>query len=535
MKIGTKLSREKQKREIARRYSREEKPLPPLPFYPNVGSQSVLFFDLLGYERGKAKSLGIDDSLYPDWMLEEMDIYGHFGSNPRDTIYEAIPRNKEHSMDFVCYTGGNGTGKTFTLGYFLYSRSVLSSSGSGLIMANSYPQLRDSTLTGIVKFCQAYNIRLSLTKTGQNLIYFPKEEAAKKIAFNQGVYLNNKYHYVRSAEAFKGGTQRSLQGGRGIGDVDTIGWDEGLKWPDETAFNAVLTRLRGNTGVKPLGLITSTLNVDKGRGGWDDLIFADLGRSDEAKKRYIEINGLTHENRHNNDPDYVPRMKAAYTDELYKLEVLGVRITVTEGKICKYFSRGEHCFNLSYDPNHPIYLSLDFNVNPMSAIACQWIKNELLILREFHLTNSNSFEMGDAILGYLRQIKPQKVYLHGDATGGNKTANSKQSNWQIIKTALKEYDPITLFGKVNPSVQDTINGLNCGFKNDMVFVDPSCKELIKDLEFMQYNDNNEPDKKKDSKRSHWFDCLRYISNYFMPYRSSVSANYIPPSGGGVLS
>jgi hypothetical protein len=532
MRLGQRTARQAKKRQMKTFCSAS---IVSLPFYPNAGSQSVLFFDLLGYEMGEEKDLDVDDSLYPDWMIEEIEKYGHFGNRPKNKVYEAIPRNKKHEIDFICYTAGNGSGKTFTGGFFLYSRSVLSPNTRGLIMANSYPQLRDSTLTGIAEFCQRYNITLKVNKKGDNLSLLPPEEAAKKIAFNQGCWLNNKYHYVRSAEAFKGGTNKALQGGRGIGHVTDILWDEALRWSDESAFNTVLTRLRGKSAIKPVGLITSTLNTDRGKGGWDDLIFADSSRDEETKKRYVEINGLTHENRHNNDPDYVPRMKFAYTDELYKLEVLGIRTTVTEGKICKYFSRDKHVFQLDYDPTYPIYLSHDFNVNPMSAIACQWIKGELIVIQEFCLKNSNSFEMGEAVYQWLSQINPVKVYLHGDATGGNKTANSRRSNWDIIRDSLKSYHPIVCYGSVNPSVQDSINGLNCSFKQDKIFIDKKCVELIKDLEFMQYNNNNEPDKKTDPSRSHWFDCLRYISHGLMPYNRTINQNYIPPSGGGVLA
>jgi hypothetical protein len=158
----------------------------------------------------------------------------------------------------------------------------------------------------------------------------------------------------------------------------------------------------------------------------------------------------------------------------------------------------------------------------MSAIACQWVKDELIVLKEFYLKNSNSFEMGEAVSQWLREIKPIKVYLHGDATGGNKTANSLRSNWDIIRDSLKEYNPMRLYGRVNSSVQDTINGMNCAFKQDKIFIDKQCVELIKDLEFMKYNDNNEPDKKTDLNRSHWFDCLRYISHYFMPYSNPAT-------------
>lgn len=497
MKIGTKLSREKQKREIARRYSREEKPLPPLPFYPNPGSQADLFFHHLGCEKGQPMEIDYKD--------------GTTG-----TAYEVIPRPYTREPKYFLFRAGSRAGKSQAGAAYCYVMGRNYPDAIGLISANDYLQLRDSTITALINYCSDHNIPI---KPKRETV----EETASSIVAMKGVWINGVYHLVRTAKDFIGDTAKATQKGRGF----EVGWcwlDEWFRVPTKTAWEALITRLSIPIE-KPSILMTSTINTDNPY-NWVYELFDDPDRDDEKKRIYISLTGSTYENRHHLAKDYIQTLKASLTPELFSIEVLGEYTPITEGKICKYFSRGEHCFNLSYDPNHPIYLSLDFNVNPMSAIACQWIKNELLILREFHLTNSNSFEMGDAILSYLRQIKPQKVYLHGDATGGNKTANSKQSNWQIIKTALKEYDPITLFGKVNPSVQDTINGLNCAIKNDMVFIDPSCKELIKDLEFMQYNDNNEPDKKKDLKRSHWFDCLRYISNYFMPYRSGNGKDFV---------
>jgi hypothetical protein len=506
----------------AKKQEREQKII-VLPFYPNPGSQSVLFFDILGFEKGQPKQLNIDENLYPDWMRQEILENVYNSDRPINITYEPIPKNHKHELDFICYTAGNGTGKSNLGAAFVYYRSILTPNTRGLITANSYPQLKDSTLTVLAEFCQTYNIPLEIVTQGKrnDLNRLDPEDAAKAIANANECRVNGKYYLVRSADSYQGGTAKAKQTGRGP-TLTEIWGDELLRLPDSSVINTMLTRLRGKSGVKPIGLITSTLNTDKSVGGWDDLLFHDPDRNEETKRRFIELSGVTHENRHNLDPDYVPRLKAALTPELYDLEVLGKRVAISEGKIFSYFSRKNHCTSLTLDPNYPIYFSLDFNHNPITAIAGQWIKGELLIIREWFLLNSDSFKMGETLSLWLKESVAvgHKIYLHGDATGNSKTANSKKTNWQIINEELKAFSPKTLYGQSNPGVLDTIHSVNCALNNRKIFLDNNCKELIKDLESLQYNSNGEIDKKKDLMRSHLADTLRYLCNHLMPYQST---------------
>ena len=216
-------------------------------------------------------------------------------------------------------------------------------------------------------------------------------------------------------------------------------------------------------------------------------------------------------------------MKVSLTDELFKIEVLGEYTPITEGKIFKYFTRKAHTLPLEVDLDYPIYLSLDFNHDPMTAIAGQWIDGELLIIKEWFLRNSDSFQMGETLAKWISSLGnyPSGLLLHGDATGNQRTANSKNSNWEIINQSLKQFNPRRLYGKANPSVLDSINSVNCAFNTDRLFISGDCKELIKDLESLRYNNNGEIDKKQDLMRSHLGDTLRYICHHLLPYQQPI--------------
>lgn len=154
-------------------------------FKPNKGSQETLFYDILNCERN-------GDGLTPK------------------------PYIGQHSA--IYFRAGIGSGKSYSGGAFCVTRSAIYPHSIGLISANSFPQLRDSTLRALAKFCQQYNIDLS--PKGSDF-----KETARKIAHNQYCKINGVWHDVKSADAFAGKTEGSSESGRGT----EYGW----AWLDE--------------------------------------------------------------------------------------------------------------------------------------------------------------------------------------------------------------------------------------------------------------------------------------------------------------
>lgn len=479
------------KQEYNRQFFSQEVGDKPLLFYPNPGSQSHLFFDILGCEKGEEREIDYKDG-------ETAIAYG------------VVPRPYLKEAKYILFRAGSRSGKSQCGSAYCYTMSQNYPDAVGLISANDYLQLRDSTITALITFCDRHNIPFEPRRA-------TVEETASSVVSIKQCWINGTHHLVRTAKDFLGDTKAATQKGRGF----EIGWawlDEWFRVPRKSAWEALITRLSIPIE-NPSMLLTSTINTDNPY-NWVYDLFDDPDRSPEQKKAYISLTGSTYENRHNLAKGYIDGLKVSLTPELFKIEVLGEYTPITEGKIFRYFNRKDHVFNLEYDLSHPIYLSLDFNHNPMTAIACQFIDSELLIIKEFFLKNSDSFQMGATLGNYLENLGfNKKLYIHGDATGNQKTANSKNSNWQIINENLKSFKPQILYGKSNPSVLDSINSVNCAFNNDKVFINGDCKELIKDLESLQFNEKGEIDKKQDLMRSHLADTLRYICHHLLPYKS----------------
>jgi hypothetical protein len=59
---------------------------------------------------------------------------------------------------YVAYRGGVGSGKTWVGAYYCIEKAALNPGVRGFIGANTYPQLWQSTLSGLYEVCAAYSV-----------------------------------------------------------------------------------------------------------------------------------------------------------------------------------------------------------------------------------------------------------------------------------------------------------------------------------------------------------------------------------------
>lgn len=497
------------------------------PVFPNAGSQSKLVFDVLGFQRGERTS----EVAYDDGQIKDIEaILGHHNwALPHP---EALaPKIELPEIDFskginpkarrILVRCGNGNGKTTIGAVFDYGMAIAYPESIGLIIANTYDQLA-ATIEGYLKFYLAHDIPFEPWRGDI-------QSTIRSILSLKTFTVNGSVRKVRSADSFTGGAS-SFQAGRGM-EIGHVQVDEGLRLRDATLFKTLSTRVR-MPGVPSIILITSTINTDDPfNWGYDY-----FDNPDTKRDGFVSITGSSVENLHRLSRTYIQDMYQAMTPDLFRIEVLGEYVGVTTGKLFKYFSRDLHVFPPDYMavvPNEPIYLSFDFNWNPSTAIAAQFVEGELRIIREWHLTDSNTFELAEAVLEWLEPYQGRDLIITGDASGGQKTANSRQTNWQIIANTLRHHRTQYVYPKANPSIQDTVNAVNTGFYKDRILLSADCKELIKDLESAAYP--YEDFKKKYPERSHWLDELRYLTDYVLPYEGSRKSRLQTVAGVGLLA
>lgn len=443
----------------------------------------------------------------------QSDFWKYLGFNPTNSINERM----------LLARGGRGSGKSYGIGAaFICSRAYQDPNGRGLISANSYGQLQTSTLVALAEFCRDFNIPLE-PKLGSPLL------TAKKISNTRYCRIFDADIIVLAASSFQGDTQKALQSGRGQ-QIRSF-WGDEWAYAEKIAIDNVLASLgRGDGEQDGIGVITTTINVNDPY-NWVYDLFDDPEREDNLVKLFKSFNLLTSDNDEY-DEKYIDSMKAAFTDEMIAIELMGEYMVTSSGKVFDYWNRNYHIDGgIGINRMLPIHVSFDFNKSPATAIISQINNNNVRVLNEFYLNDSNTFELANSVRDYLRAHKPFKVCVTGDASGSSGTSNSRVSDWEIIRDILEEFTVSWLYPKANPSVIDTVNSCNSLLKQNRILVHPDCKELIKDFESLRWVPKVKPPKinKKDIKRSHLGDCFRYLIETNFPLTdikpfSSVTQN-----------
>lgn len=419
--------------------------------------------------------------------------------------------------------GGIGSGKSMMGAAFACSRAMLDPTSRGLITANDYQQLKTSTLVALAEFCQKFNIPLEPWVDGD------PDETASAIANRRSCKIFDAHVLVISGNKFTGATKKSKEGGRGL----QIRWcwaDEFL-YADGSAFNTLNGRLgRGNGIIKGVGLITSSPNKNNPY-NWGYDYFDDPARDEEKARLHTSIVLDTRENIKNLGEDYVQSLESAYTPELALIELRGQYASLTTGRVYRYFDRNKHllmgrdAIDLGYNPSEDLHLSFDFNWNPATCVAAHKRGKELFFVNEWKLSNSDTFEMAEAVSSWILEHRQQgQIYIHGDASGAARSANSKLTNWQIIWNTLKEKglkdQCHKRYGSSNPSILDSVLGVNNLLMTERIFIcSDACPNLAKDLEQTIWKDDaGTTIDKSNPELTHLSDTFRYLVWDEFPYK-----------------
>ncbi len=157
------------------------------------------------------------------------------------------------------------------------------------------------------------------------------------------------------------------------------------------------------------------------------------------------------------------------------------------------------------DQLNEIWVGMDFNVNPMSAVfGYPAIKNDrkkIVIFDEVEIWNGNTFKMAE----YIAQKFPHKrIIVFPDMTGGARKTSAVMTDLQILQKA-----GFQVRGTKNKYQRDSLNIVNKALIDRDVEIMDNCKKLVNDLEKVVRDEYGNIDK-SDAKLTHLSDSFRYI-------------------------
>ena len=210
--------------------------------------------------------------------------------------------------------------------------------------------------------------------------------------------------------------------------------------------------------------------------------------------------------------DAEERLAHADFMELY----YGIPNVAASNQYAYSFDTKKHVRACEVDTRYPIYLSFDFNINPISCTVIQFINGEVFVPLVLQLSNSNIYEL----CKYIRSKIPNGDYLvTGDATGKNTNAMVRDglNYFRIIKTELNLSVGCMRQSKSNPPTDQNQVLVNAVLEKIPVHIDPTgAVKLINDLQGAKVDERGKLLKKNredENQQLEALDGFRYWLNY----------------------
>jgi hypothetical protein len=209
-------------------------------------------------------------------------------------------------------------------------------------------------------------------------------------------------------------------------------------------------------------------------------------------------------------PDgYLASLVAAYTEKMYRQEVLAEFVSSAEGNVYHAFERKEHASRpVERLGGLFVVTGMDFNVNPMTAVLANVRGGTLKVFDEVYLKNANTFSMCAEIA---KRYPGERIRIVPDATGAARKTSSVKSDHEILRAAGFEVKTSTR----NPPVEDRYNTVNARLREGRIEIDPACSMLIRDLERVTHEGN--PDY-----LTHISDALGYLAWHVFPLKRVIA-------------
>lgn len=182
------------------------------------------------------------------------------------------------------------------------------------------------------------------------------------------------------------------------------------------------------------------------------------------------------------------------------------------------FDSKKHIGRPELDRRHPVYLSFDFNRNPIACSIIQHIDKQVRVLECIKLANSDIY----ALCKYIQVHYPGCLFMvTGDATGKNSSAlvRDNLNYYIVIKAQLKLSSGQMKQPLSNPKIVDNQVLVNSILANYSVIIhEEKAKSLIFDFRNVKTTPDGDIDKtnrQDESQQADALDTFRYWCNTFM--------------------
>jgi phage terminase large subunit len=227
-------------------------------------------------------------------------------------------------------------------------------------------------------------------------------------------------------------------------------------------------------------------------------------------------------------PEEIEAAKRDLDERTFRQEYLATFETFA-GRIYYAFDRQANIRKYIGNTPEVLFVGMDFNIDPMSAVVATRAGDTLHVIDEVRLFSSNTQEMCQE----LKQRFPKsKIWVYPDPAGNQRKSSA---GGQTDITILTNAGFVVKAPRVHTPVRDRINAVNSRLCDTIgirrLFIDPKCKYTIEGLERQTYKEgSSQPD--KESGYDHMNDALGYMVDYLFPVRRDIDPELLRPQRWG---
>lgn len=433
--------------------------------------------------------------------------------------WEAFQKSRLYSISG--YIGGIRSGKTIVGCEWARDNIYNRPNELGGIFSNTQKQLSKSTL-------KEFKGTLAAAGIFENIHYFVNKNPEKFFNYrSRFTDHNGVWSFCNGAQIFTFSLETQI---RGI----ELGWAFGDEIQDASIDNLRVVQGRMSGSKTPRTFYA--LTPPKSNPDIDDMVY-----NSDGQLRENFVKGTTYDNKKNLEDSYFEIIER-WDDITFRREIMCERITIGESSFMYAFNRQRHVSpKAAYNEDQLVYVSIDFNNNPFVATLSHRGRDANGV-RYIHYFDNISLKMDDmmytkegveftntyvtALVDEIKRRTPKQAARHnylitGDANTGRQSHILNKVGEKIWDELLKNFGNnhrIFKLFKSNPGHSESRHLCNSIFANyPEVLINPKCKELIRDLEFVKAKPDGSiiKDNRKDiTQQADLLDALRYDLHAF---------------------
>lgn len=389
----------------------------------------------------------------------------------KQVLFEPFPKQIEfleaifsNKFNFILYGGAIRGGKTFGgLGALILLCKKYPNS-KWVVVRDSLQTLRRTTIPSFFKICPTKFLKKYNQDT--QTVTFQND--------SQIIFLGENYADDKELNRFKGL------------ECNGFLFEEINECQKKTFYKAIERAGSHIIENNPIPLILATCNPSN---GWVKELFYNKWKLSDMPDNWLYIPSKITDN---------PFVPESYLQSLKSLTPYEYEVFVngnwdlqerTGAEFYKYFDLGKHVKNIIYNPDLPLHISWDENVNPYLPCGVFQIQGTEIRLIDEILGINPKNTIHDVCNEFKFRYRDHKagLFIYGDATSQKEDVKQEKGYnfFRIIETELLSYNPILRVSASNPSVVMRGNFINKILYNNLfdlsLLISQNCKTAISDF------------------------------------------------------